>query len=167
MVKSLKLVETPEDEIFAPFKYLLQKTGIDNSVINRAEIGEIWKTNEDVFIRLNHPKREINLRDCKKIEIRFEGYLGESLFQLVQPRWRVSLGDRNKLKLKIRNELLDFYILLKSRDERNTLKMILEFCYENTLQVKEYYRGKRTFKWKKVDFKSIQEIKKRYDLIEW
>jgi hypothetical protein len=145
----LKLIEKPEDELFAPIKYLFHKLRIGDSITNRDEIGKIWKSSEDVFVSLKNRKKEISLRDCTKVEIHYEGYMGEFLFQIVRPRWRVLLGDRNKLKLKIKNESHDFYVLLTNRNDRNSLKMMLEFCYDNSIQVKEYYRGKRTFKWEK------------------
>ncbi|MEO1513605.1 MAG: hypothetical protein AAFV95_01290 [Bacteroidota bacterium] len=164
----LKLVDEPEDELSSLAIFLFRKLGFEESTDAEREVGTIRQHNGEVIITMDNGAKSIKLADCKRVTIRYEGYRGEIIFSHRQrPLWHISSGHRNQIAVETDEQLLEFHFFLQNKKDKNFLKEILCYCYDNAIQLKEYYRGVRTFQWRRVDYKEIQEIKRQYKLTEW
>ncbi|MEM9822888.1 MAG: hypothetical protein AAF985_17545 [Bacteroidota bacterium] len=166
MTYQFKLVKESERE-YASMKYIFEKIGFKGSIIRRTVLGYI--KNEDETVSIEVKNERINLKDCEKVSLYFEGYEGQLQLFLIQFRLflKISFGDRNRIVIQTEKKTLEYKVWLESKRDRNNFKKLLQWCYDNGIQIKEFYRGVRTFKWKRVDYHKIQSIKEKYNLKEW
>lgn len=167
MLFELALIKSPSENDSALFRFLFKKIGFEDAIRPKDIIGGISYDGDNMIVVIRNETIALQAKELKKIEIHFQGYEGEFYSQTGRRRWNISLGDRNKIKLRMQDRNIECYLWLKNKGDKANLKKLIEWCYDHKLQLKEYYRARRTFKWKTVNYKAIQEIKKEYGLEEW
>jgi len=103
--------------------------------------------------------------DIKDIKIDIHNFRGHKNWH---QKWRihtytVDSGTESSIEINVNGTIQSFHFQLTSNRHLDNLMNVLEHLYLKGINIKEYLHGERTYLLQKLNYKEIQEFKKKYN----
>lgn len=131
-----------------------------DKIIRENIVGEIVFSDNPLTIKITH-KNEIIKNFKGIVYLKYAGYYEE--VEGSTKNAPIYYGTKNEIILEENNKKRKFYIFLEDENGKNTFDNLAVLLTQHKLEVKEFYRGERVYLGKKLNYKEIQEFKKKHN----